>query len=688
MRTISLLTVLSLVACAKATPAPEPAAEVVVSSEVLEPLPPLPAFSTDDLAADGDACQDLDHWVNSAWTAANPVPDDRTSWGSFQMLSERSQAVQKQLVAGASAQTDATGTTKLIGDIWATGMDLAAADAAGLTPIQPMLDSIAGLDSADAIAAYMRETATAGLGGILGFGGFADFQDSTMVIAYVGQGGMGLPDKTYYFDDQFAEIRTAYQAYIVEVLVLGGESAEDAAASATLVWAHELALATVANTREELSRDVSLYYNPSTLPDADALTPGLGWTALFAANGLAPERFSLGQPAFFQAVDGLLSSASLDQWQAYLRFHLLNDTAPYLHAALGDARFGFYGATLQGQKVQRPRWKRVLSTVNDTVGMALGEIYVAEAFPPESKARMEALVGNLSTALKARLEGLDWMGTDTKTQALEKWASFTPKIGYPDVWRDWSGLETTRDAYVSNLLAAWAYNHAYEVSKIGKPVDKTEWGMPPQMVNAYYNPLQNEIVFPAAILQPPFFDANGDDALNYGGIGAVIGHEMLHGYDDQGSRFDATGNFVNWWTEDDAAGFKARTGGLVAQFDAYEVLPDLFVNGNLTLGENIADLGGLAVSYDAMMQARGEDFTDPMIDGYTQEQRLFLSWATVWRMVFTDEALRLRVATDTHAPSTFRANGAPSNLPDYAAAWSCEAGDPMVRPESDRVVIW
>ncbi len=691
MRPSPLLVSLAFVSCAKQDTSPEPAAEpvpAVTATEPVAPLPPHARFSVDDLAEDGDPCQDLNHWVNSAWTAANPVPADRTSWGSFQMLSERSQAVQKQLVSAAAAATDATGTEKLIGDIWATGMDEAAIEAAGLAPIQPMLDAIAALDTPEAIAAHLRDTATAGLGGILAFGGFADFQDSTMVIAYVGQGGMGLPDKTYYFDEQHEPIRAQYLAYIAELLQVGGVSTEAAGEQAALVWAHELALAEAANTREELSRDVSLYYNPSSMADADALTPGLGWTSLFEANGLAPERFSLGQPAFFQAVDGLLTSATLAQWQAYLTFHLLNDTAPYLHDAASSSQFRFYGRTLQGQQEQKPRWKRVLATVNDTVGMALGEIYVAEAFPPESKQRMETLVDNLSAALKVRLEALDWMGDETKAQAMEKHASFTPKIGYPDKWRDWSGLETTRDAYVSNLLAAWAYNHAFEVAKIGQPVDKTEWLMPPQVVNAYYNPLQNEIVFPAAILQPPFFDAQGDDAMNYGGIGAVIGHEMLHGYDDQGSRFDASGNFRNWWTEEDLAGFQARTAGLVEQFDAYEVLPELFVNGNLTLGENIADLGGLAVTYDAMKLAQGDAFTDPMIDGYTQDQRLFLSWATVWRMSFTEEALRLRVTTDSHAPAEFRTIGAPSNLTQYAEAFSCEVGSPMVRDESARVSIW
>jgi putative endopeptidase len=689
MRNASLLTILALAACAKSAqaPAPESTAEPVPDAE--EALPPLSAFMPSDLASDGDPCVDLNHYVNSTWIAANPMPDDRTSWGSFEMITERSLAVQRRLVETAAANLAATGTQKLIGDIWSTGMNEGAIEAAGLTPIQPYLDEIDALDGPEAIAALLRTSSARGHDSLLSFGGFPDFQDSSLVIAYFGQGGMGLPDKTYYFDETHAEVRTAYVAYIAELLTLGGASAEQAAAGSDQVWAFELALAQASHTSEELARDVSLYYNPVTVAQAHEHAPAIGWASLFEANGMqAPERFSMGQPAFFTALDELIRTAPLDQWQAYLRFHMIDGSAPYLTAAMSDARFGFYGRTLRGQKVQRPRWKRVLGTVNETVGMALGELYVAEAFPPESKARMEVLVANLSSALKGRIENLDWMGPETQTKALEKWASFTPKIGYPDEWRDWSGMETSRDSYVGNLISGLAYNHAWEVSKIGQPVDLNEWQMSPQMVNAYYNPLQNEIVFPAAILQPPFFDAEADEAMNFGGIGAVIGHEMIHGYDDQGSRFDAAGNFANWWTPEDLAGFQGKTAALVAQFDAYEVFEGLPVNGNLTLGENIADLGGLTIAYAAMIQAQGEDFTDPMIDGFTQSQRFFLNWGTLWRRGFTEEEARLRVNTDSHAPSAFRANGAPSNLPEFAQAWSCEVGSEMVRSEADRIVIW
>ncbi|MBA2237250.1 MAG: peptidase, partial [Lysobacter sp.] len=349
--------------------------------------------------------------------------------------------------------------------------------------------------------------------------------------------------------------------------------------------------------------------------------------------------------------------------------------------------YDFYNKILRGQKELKERGKRVLGTIENGAGEALGQMYVDVAFTADSKAKMEALVANLSEALKERIEKLDWMGGETKAKAMEKWASFTPKVGYPEKWRDWSGLSTSRDSYIGNVLAANEFNYKWSLGKIGKPVDKTEWGMSPQTVNAYYNPLQNEIVFPAAILQPPFFDPEATPEMNYGGIGAVIGHEMIHGYDDQGSRFGASGNFENWWTEADSKGFVGRTDKLVGQFDQYEAMPGQKVNGKLTLGENIADLGGLAVAYDAMKKATA-GAPDPMTDGLTRDQRFFANWATVWRRNFTDEELKVRLATDSHAPANFRAMGAPSNLPAFAAAFSCKAGQPMVRDRDSQVQIW
>ena len=472
------------------------------------------------------------------------------------------------------------------------------------------------------------------------------------------------------------------------LVALAFVAAADAAKQAKDVIAFETRLAKVSMSSEELSRDVSLYYNPVSVADADALTPNFKWSDFFASQGLdAPAMFSLAQPDFHKEVSAMLADVPAATWQAYLRFQAVDGLSPYLSDAFAEENFNFYGKTLRGQAEMQPRWKRVLNTINGQMGEALGKEYVDVAFSPEAKARMQELVGNLSTALKARIENLEWMSPETKEQALVKWASFTPKIGYPDKWRDWSGLQTSRDSFVANLMAAGEFNHKFNLAKIGQPVDKTEWQMSPQTVNAYYNPLANEIVFPAAILQPPFFDANADDALNYGGIGAVIGHEMIHGYDDQGSRFDATGKFENWWTDADAKGFAGRTDKLITQFNGYEAVAGKFVNGKLTLGENIADLGGVATAYDALQKATaGKE--DPKIDGFTRDQRFYFNWATVWRTKYTPENAKVRLATDPHAPAQFRAMGAPSNLPTFAAAFQCKAGAPMVRTGDKQVVIW
>ena len=687
---LALAVTVALAACQKAeTPAPAPVAAApapVVDMAALKT--PIISFQAADLDTNIAACDDLNGFVNAKWLAANPVPADRTTWGSFELLAERSLEIQHALVENLAAQADASGTAKLIGDVWATGMDEAAINAAGLAPIQPMLDEIAAVDSPESIAALIRSSYAKGQAYVFGFGPSPDFKNSTVNIAYAGQAGLGLPDKSYYFDEKHAGVREAYVAHVANILKLAGADEATAAAQAKDVMAFETRLAGVSMSSEELSRDVSKYYNPVSVADADALTPNFKWSAFFESQGLAaPEMFSLAQPDFHKEVSAMIADVPAATWQAYLRYQAIDNAAPFLSDAFAQENFNFYGKTLRGQQEMQPRWKRVLNTINGQLGEALGEEYVEVAFTPEAKARMQTLVANLGDALKARIEGLEWMGDDTKAKALEKWAAFTPKIGYPDKWRDWSGLSTGRDSYIGNLIAANEFNYRFNLAKIGQPVDKTEWQMSPQTVNAYYNPLANEIVFPAAILQPPFFDANADDALNYGGIGAVIGHEMIHGYDDQGSRFDAKGNFENWWSDKDKTGFAERTSKLVEQFDAYESIEGLHVSGNLTLGENIADLGGLAVAYDAL-QRELQTKRVGEIDGYTPDQRFFMNWATVWRRNFKPEELKVRLTTDSHAPANFRAIGAPSNLPAFAQAFSCKEGDAMVRSADKKIAIW
>lgn len=687
---LSLAVVAALSACQKGEKAEAGATAANAPAELKldeSTLPSMISFQASDLDASKNACTDFGGYANGKWLAANEIPGDRTSWGAFPALDERSNAVQKQLAEQAAADKSASGVEKIVGDFWATGMDEAKINAQGIEPIKADLAAIDSLQDQAAIADYLRASAAKGDNFLFGFGPEADFKNSSMNLAYASQGGLGLPDPEYYTKAENKEKLEAYRKHVAKVLELSGVAAADAAKQADTVIAFETRLAKVSKTSEQLSRDVSLYYNPVTLADADKLTPNFPWTKFFESQGVAaPEKFSLAMPEFHMEVGKMLGDTDPAAWRAYLRFHAVDGASPFLSDAFVQENYDFYGKTLNGQKEIKPRWKRVLGTINGQAGEALGQLYVKVAFPAESKAKMETLVGNLRTALKARIENLAWMSDETKKKAIAKWDTFTPKIGYPDKWREWAGLNTGRDSYYANVRAANEFNYKWQLGKIGKPVDKTEWGMSPQTVNAYYNPLQNEIVFPAAILQPPFFDPKAPDEANYGGIGAVIGHEMTHGYDDQGSRFGPTGNFENWWTPADAKGFAERTGKLVKQFDGYDANGTM-VNGKLTLGENIADLGGLATAYDAMKAATaGKD--DPKTDGLTRDQRFFLNWATVWRTKYTPENLAVRLKTDPHAPATFRAIGAPSNLPAFAAAFQCKTGDAMVRGGDQQVVIW
>ena len=671
---------------AAATDAPKADAPAYTLDE--SKLPPVNRFLMGDLDPSKSACTDFGGYVNGKWLAANAIPADRTSWGAFEMLDERSTAAQRQLAEQAAAMKDATGVEKIVGDLYATGMDAAKINAQGIAPIKGHLDAIAALTDKESIAEYLRTSAAKGENDLFGFGPNADFNDSTVNIAYATQGGLGLPDKGYYEDADKADKLAAYQTHVAKVLELSGIAAADAVKQAADVVAFEKRLAKVSKSSEQMSRDVKLFYNPVSPADADKLAPNFPWTKFFESQGVAmPKMFSLAMPEFHAEVSKMLADVPAAQWQSYLRFHTVDGASPYLSDAFVQENYNFYSKTLRGQKELKERGKRVLDVVEGQTGEALGQMYVKVAFTPESKARMETLVKNLSEALKVRIENLAWMSPETKKKAMEKWASFTPKIGYPDKWRDWTGLATSRDSYLGNVLAANEFNYKWNLGKIGKPVDKTEWGMSPQTVNAYYNPQQNEIVFPAAILQPPFFDPNAPDEVNYGGIGAVIGHEMTHGYDDQGSRFGPTGNFENWWTPADAKGFSGLTDKLITQFSGYEAAKGAMVNGKLTLGENIADLGGLATAYDAMKKAT-DGTPDPKTDGMTRDQRFFANWATVWRRNFSPEELKVRLTTDSHAPANFRAIGAPSNMPAFAAAFSCKAGDTMVRGGDNQVVIW
>ena len=653
-------------------------------------------FDVSELGAPAEACTDFNQFVNAKWVAANPIPNDRTRWGAFDKLAEDSLNTQHTIVENAAKGADQAAAGSIeqkIGNLYKSGMDEAAIDKAGFDPIKPKLAEIDQLKNGADVAAFLDKSFAQGDMLVFQFGAGADFKHAETQIGYTFQDGLGLPTKDYYTDPKHADLRKAYLDYIAKTLELTGVSAADAKKQADEVMAFETKLAAASLAPVELRTPENQYHFVS-VAEADKITPHFSWENFFKAQGVTIDKgFSLSQPKFFAEFDKLLASAPASQWQAYLRFHTIDGASDALSKPFRDNKFAFYGKTLSGQPEQKPRWKQVLNAVNGSMGMALGELYVKQEFTPEAKQRAEELVTNVRNALKARIQNLDWMSDETKAKAIAKWDTFLPKIGYPDKWRDWTGLTIVPDNYYANLEAAGKFNYEYDIAKIGKPTDRKEWGMTPQTVNAYYNPTDNTINFPAAILQPPFFDAKADDAINYGGIGAVIGHEASHGFDDEGSQFDGAGNNVNWWSKADRAKFDARTAKLVQQFNDYTPIkdkPDAHVNGKLTLGENIADLGGLNVAYDALQVALKQHPAEATqkIDGYTQDQRFFLNWARVWRGNIREQQALLRLNTDPHAPAPLRAIGAPSNMPAFAAAFQCKPGDAMVRPADKQVKIW
>lgn len=634
------------------------------------------------------ACSDFFQYANGGWLASNPIPPEYSQWSLDNEIQDRNETVLREVLEGASKATAAAGSaTQKIGDFYASAMDEAAIEKAGAKPLAADLEHIAALKKNDDIAALLREWHARGTQVLFDFGPEADMKNAAQVIGYATQGGLGLPDRDYYFrdDKKSKELLQQYRNYVATLLRLSGDAkAEENAA-------HVVALETrlAKDSLDPLAlRDPNNFYHIHDIDQANAKTPHFSWKDYFNAIGRSDvTSFSLAQPQFFAAMDKALAEVPLAHWQAYLRFHLADGAAAYLSSDFVNAQFAFRSKTLRGVEVLKPRWRRAIDATNAALGEAVGQIYVARVFPPAAKAGAEQLVENLKKALRARIAKLDWMDAATKKAAYAKLDTLVSKIGYPDRWRDYSALTIVRDDYFRNVDAATQFEAKRLYAKIGKPVDRSEWEMTPQTVNAYYNPLQNEIVFPAAQLLPPYFDENMDDAVNYGGIGSVIGHELLHGFDDQGSQFDAKGNLANWWNDKDKAQFEARTKKLVQQFDAFVAVDDLHIQGALTLGENIADLGGLQVAWDAYRIAQGSK-PDTPVDGMTPAQRFFLAFAQAWRTAQRPAALRLQVQSNVHAPAKWRVLGPVANLPEFATAFSCKAGDAMVRDAATRVVIW
>ena len=633
---------------------------------------------------------DFFRYADGAWIKNNPVPADQSRWGSFGALAERNRENLHTICERVAAKKDgARPVEKMVGDFYASGMDEVAINAAGVKPLQPELDRIAAVKTtADVLKAMAH---LQGYGIPVGFrlGSQPDLKNSDMEMASLGQGGLGLPERGYYFndDEKSQKLRQQYVAHMINLFALVGEPRESATVSAAAVMAIETKLALASLARVQL-RDPYRSYHKMKLSEAAAKTPGIDFKLFFAERGApAFTDVNLAHPEFFQTFEVVLNTVSVSDWQAYLRWHLVRYAAPYLSEPIVQENFAFNGVILTGVTEQKARWKRVVAVVDGNIGEALGQLYAAEYFPPEAKARMAKLVEDLRASLHDRIEALEWMDAPTKAKAQEKLAAFGVKIGYPDTWRDYGAVKITRDDYLGNVMRSDAFEVSRRLARIGQPVDRAEWGMTPPTVNAYYRPTNNEIVFPAGILQPPFFDFKADDAVNYGGIGVVIGHEMTHGFDDSGAKYDAHGNLNNWWSEESAKNFKARTTAIVKQFDGFETLPGVHLKGELTQGENLADLGGLKISYDARQKALADKPRDP-INGFTPEQRFFLSHAAVWRENMRPEERRRLANIDPHSPGEFRVNGPLSNLDEFAKAFSVPDNSPMRRPPETRVTIW
>lgn len=630
-------------------------------------------------------------YANGAWLKSNPVPGDQTRWGSFNILAENNlKRLHEILETSAKTKNAPKGSAvQKVGDFYRTGMDSVAIEKAGISPIKPILDRIDRVKNVDELIAVITWEHTQGLGPLFGFGISPDDKDVSKEICQFGPGGLGMPGKEYYFDKdaRTTGVRDAYKQYIPKMLVLMGENEATAKKDGEDIYNLELALASAWLTRVEM-RDPIALYNKYDIKGINAVTPGLDWNKIMSGLMVKGEdSLIVSTPKFYAEVGRQLTATPLATWKKYLKYQLTNSMSSYLSDRFNKTRFEFYGSKMRGQKVQSPRWKRVLNEVDGSIGDLLGQLYVEKYFKPEAKRRMMELLNNLQGAYSSRINNLDWMGADTKQKALTKLNAIVKKIGYPDKWKDYSSVTIVSNDYVKNILAAAEWEYKYELNKLGKPVDRSEWGMTPPTVNAYYNPAFNEIVFPAGILQFPFFDAEADDAVNYGGIGAVIGHEITHGFDDQGRLYDATGNLSNWWTSTDSANFMNRADIVVTQFDKVIVIDTLHANGSLTEGENLADLGGINIAYEAFKKtAQGR--SNDKINGFTPDQRFFLSWAQVWRANTTPEELANRLKTDPHSPSELRCNLPVSNMEAWYKAFDIKPTDKMYRPANERARVW
>jgi predicted metalloendopeptidase len=629
---------------------------------------------------------DLFRAVNGTWLAKTIIPPDRADYGAFTALTEQAEKDVRAIIEScAAAGANATESEKKIGDLYASYMDEARAEQLGIEPIAGTLAAIDKIENKAGLVRTLAELARVGISGAVGCMIAPDARHSDQYILYISQTGLGLPDRDYYWDAKYKEKLAAYEAHVARSLTLCGIA--DAPPAAAAIVAFETRLARAQWSKEE-NRDDIKTYNKRTRAGLVQLAPGFDWKLYFDAVGTgAVEELIVAQPSYFTAVAELADSVPLGTWKSWLKWKVIHRNANLLNRALVDADFAFYSATLRGIPQNRPRWKRAVAAVEVALGEAVGKLYVARHFPPDAKLRMDEMVKNIIAAYGQAIRDVDWMGPVTKQKALAKLATFNPKIGYPKKWRDYTLLAIRRDDLVGNMQRAAAFEWNRRIARLGKPVDRDEWMMTPQTVNAYYNPNMNEIVFPAAILQPPFFNRAADDAVNYGGIGAVIGHETGHGFDDQGSKWDGAGNLVDWWTAADRAEFDRRGAALAAQYDRFEPLPGYKVNGRFTLGENSADLAGVTISYAAYRRALAGGEA-PVIDGLTGDERFFIGWAQVWRRKHRVDDLKNRLLIDPHSPAEFRVNGTVRNVDAFFSAFQVKPSDRMYLAPDQRVKIW
>ncbi len=665
---------------------------VAAGTAVTSGKPELGSFGIDVAGMDKSVTPGNDwvRYVNGTYIEKLEIPADKSNYGMFTKLRDLSQERTRAIIEGAAegAKSAPKGSeAQKVGDWYASFMDEAAIEAKGAAPIKPTLDAIAAITDKAGIARYIGEASRNGIDTPIGVGVQPNLKNPDVMAAYVGQGGIGLPDRDYYLDDKnprFAEVRAKYVPYIAQMLTLAGIA--DAPAKAQAVYDLEKKIATAHWTQVE-QRQVEKLYNPVAATGVAAAYPGVAWAPLIDAAGLSAQpELIVANPSAITGAAKLIDSEPLETWKAYLQFQTLRAAAPYLPKAFVDASFAFNGTVLNGQPQNQPRWKRAVDNTSGALGEAVGKLYVAQYFPPASKAKADELVKNIILAMDDRLANLAWMDPKTKVQARAKLAAFTPKIGYPDKWRDYSALEVVRGDALGNAMRSSRYEYQRQLDKVGKPIDRSEWGMTPMTVNAYANPLWNEIVFPAAILQPPFFDPNADPAVNYGGIGMVIGHEISHHFDDQGRKFDKEGKLADWWTAEDVKRFTALTDKVVKQYAAYEPLKGTHVNGELTLGENMADLAGITIAYDAYHRSLGKS-KGSSIGGYTADQRFFFGATQIWRQKYRDAALLRGLTTDPHTPGHYRPYVV-RNLDSWYAAFDAKPGEAYYLAPAERVKVW